>query len=72
MSLAQNLENARRRINGAAKAAGREPHEVRLVAVSKTKPAAAVREALAAGQTLFGENYIQESQSKIPEVGSGP
>ncbi len=72
MSLSENLEAVRRRINDAAIAAGRDPHEVRLVAVSKTKPAAAVREALNAGQTLFGENYIQESQAKIPEVGPGP
>ncbi len=72
MSLAQNLEAVLRRIEDAAKAAGREPNAVRLVAVSKTKPTQAVLEALDAGQTLFGENYIQESQTKIPEVGPGP
>lgn len=72
MSLAQNLATVRRRIEEAAKSAGRGPDEVRLVAVSKTKPAQAVMEALAAGQTIFGENYIQESQDKIPQVGPGP
>lgn len=72
MSLAKNLEGVQKRIREAAQAAGREPDEVRLVAVSKTKPASAVREVLAAGQTIFGENYIQESQDKIPQVGPGP
>ena len=69
MSLAHNLRDVLRRIEDAAKAAGRDPAEVRLVAVSKTKPAQAVQEALTAGQTIFGENYIQESQTKIPQVG---
>lgn len=69
MSLANNLKAVLQRIEEAARAAGREPSEVRLVAVSKTKPVQAVQEALAAGQTLFGENYIQESQTKIPQVG---
>ena len=72
MNLAANLEAVLRRMESAAKAAGREPSKVRLVAVSKTKPAQAVQEALQAGQTLFGENYIQESQTKIPQVGPGP
>lgn len=72
MNLAANLEAVLRRMESAAKTAGRKPGEVRLVAVSKTKPAQAVLEALQAGQTLFGENYIQESQIKIPQVGPGP
>ncbi len=45
---------------------------MRLLAVSKTHPPEAVREALAAGQTLFGENYVQEAQAKVPAVGPGP
>lgn len=53
------------RIRVAAKAAGRCPDEVRLVAVSKTFPVEAVREAHLAGQDAFGENYLQEALSKI-------
>lgn len=53
----------------AALSAGREPETVRLVAVSKTKPAAMVDEAAAAGQLIFGENYVQEFASKTQEVG---
>jgi len=53
----------------AALSAGREPETVRLVAVSKTKPAAMVDEAAAAGQLLFGENYVQEFAAKAQEVG---
>jgi pyridoxal phosphate enzyme (YggS family) len=69
MSLADNLKDVLGRIEEAAESAGRRPSDVRLVAVSKTKPAQAVLEALEAGQTIFGENYIQESQVKIPQVG---
>ncbi len=52
--------------------AGRAPEDVRLVAVSKTFPAAAVRELVACGHSLFGENRVQEALEKIPEVGPGP
>jgi hypothetical protein len=48
---------------------GRDPSTVRLVAVTKTVPAAVVREALASGHDLFGENRVQEALAKIPEVG---
>lgn len=48
------------------------PEGVRLVAVSKTRPAADVREAMAAGQLRFGENYAQELRDKADEVGPGP
>jgi hypothetical protein len=72
MSIAQNLTEIRDQITQAAREAGRDPSEVSLVAVSKTKPAAMVKEALAAGQLVFGENYVQESADKIPEVGPGP
>lgn len=48
------------------------PANVTLVAVSKTRPAADVREALAAGQVDFGENYAQELRDKAEEVGTGP
>ncbi|MDA2933309.1 YggS family pyridoxal phosphate-dependent enzyme [Acidobacteria bacterium AH-259-D05] len=47
---------------------GRNPQEIRLLAVSKTFPADAVERAYAAGQTEFGENRVQEAQQKIPQV----
>ena len=68
MNLAQNLARVREEITRAARQAGRRPQSVRLVAVSKTKPAQMVIQALAAGQTLFGENYVQEASQKIPQV----
>ena len=52
-------------LDAASRAAGREPAEVTLVAVSKTFPAAAVQAAYAAGQRHFGENYVQEGCAKI-------
>ena len=64
MSLDRNLQQINERIAAAAKAAGRNPAEVRLVAVSKTKPASMVEEAFSAGQQLFGENYVQELATK--------
>ena len=68
MRLADNLAAVKRKIAAAALAAGREPSAVRLVAVSKTKPAALVTEAAAAGQLIFGENYVQELTTKAAEV----
>lgn len=62
------LDEVRARIERAATAAGREPSTVRLVAVSKTKPASAIREAYAAGQRDFGENYAQELDQKAREL----
>jgi pyridoxal phosphate enzyme (YggS family) len=67
--IAQNLEEVRRRIKAAALRAGRDPGQVRLVAVSKTMPLELIREAVAAGQRLFGENYLQEARGKIEELG---
>ena len=64
VSIADRLAAVRERIDRAARAAGRDPTTVRLVAVSKTKPADAIREAYAAGQRAFGENYAQELASK--------
>ena len=64
-TIASRLQEVGDRIREAATAAGRSPDAVRLVAVSKTFPAAAVREACQAGQRAFGENYLQEAQSKI-------
>jgi PLP dependent protein len=63
--LARNLEAVQQRIAAAARNAGRDPHSVALLAVSKTFPAEDVRAAHAAGQRAFGENYVQESVEKI-------
>lgn len=63
-SISTNLQAVRDRIRAAAEACGRRPAEVELLAVSKTWPAAAVREAAAAGQHAFGENYVQEGCAK--------
>jgi pyridoxal phosphate enzyme (YggS family) len=66
MSIRENLEAVELRIAAACQRAGRNRDEVKLVAVSKTKPAEAVVEAAAAGLILFGENRVQEAQAKIP------
>jgi pyridoxal phosphate enzyme (YggS family) len=68
MSIAGNLAAVRARIAEAARAAGRDPDSVALIAVSKTHPAEAVEQALAAGQTLFGENRVQEAAAKFPAL----
>jgi pyridoxal phosphate enzyme (YggS family) len=60
-----NLQAVLGRIARAAEAAGRDPRDVTLLAVSKTHPAALVKEALAAGQRAFGENYVQEAVEKM-------
>jgi pyridoxal phosphate enzyme (YggS family) len=64
-SIASQLAKVRQHISDATKAAGRAPGSVRLLAVSKTFGADAVIEAVQAGQTAFGENYIQEGVEKI-------
>ena len=64
--IAANLAAVRRRIEGAARAAGRPADAVTLVAVSKTHPADSVRAALQAGQRIFGENRVQEAIAKFP------
>jgi pyridoxal phosphate enzyme (YggS family) len=64
-SIDDNLQAVRRRISDAAQAAGRNPRDVTLLAVSKTHPAALVEQALAAGQRAFGENYVQEAVEKM-------
>lgn len=69
MSIARNLTEVRKRIEAAARRARRDPDQVRLVAVSKTVPLARLKEAMAAGQHLFGENYLQEAQPKIAALG---
>jgi pyridoxal phosphate enzyme (YggS family) len=61
------LTEVRARIDAAARSAGRSPADVRLIAVSKTFPISAVRDAYAAGQREFGENKVQEGLQKITE-----
>ena len=65
MSIADRLAGIRARISAAARSAGRDPSGVRLVAVSKTFPLDAIREAYAAGHRDFGENRVQEALQKI-------
>jgi hypothetical protein len=62
MSIAENISQIRKTITAAAKAAGRNPETVRLIAVSKKQPEARIRAALEAGQRIFGENRVQEAQ----------
>jgi hypothetical protein len=64
-SIGSNLQEVKRRIAAACASAGRSANSVTLLAVSKTFPADAVRQAHAAGQRAFGENYVQESLDKI-------
>ena len=68
-AIAANLALVRERISAAARAAGRDPASVRLVAVSKTKPVSMIRAAYASGQRDFGENYVQELLAKHNELG---
>lgn len=69
-AIARNLESIRARLAAAALAAGRDPAEIVLVAVSKTHPQEDVLAALAAGQTVFGENRVQEAEQKFPLQGA--
>jgi pyridoxal phosphate enzyme (YggS family) len=68
MSIDSSLREIRGRIRSAALAAGRDPSSVALVAVSKTRPAGDVIQACRSGQTVFGENYVQELIAKSAEV----
>ncbi|RYZ07302.1 MAG: YggS family pyridoxal phosphate-dependent enzyme [Myxococcales bacterium] len=72
VTIAEALRSVRARIGAAAQAAGRDAEAVRLVAVSKTHPASAVREAYEAGQRDFGENYVQELLQKAEELADLP
>lgn len=67
-AVAEGLEQVRVRLASAVASAGRPADAVRLVAVSKFQPASAIREAYAAGQRDFGENYVQELQEKSAEL----
>lgn len=67
--IAHNLAHVRDKISAAATRCGRSSEEVTLLAVSKTKPASAIEEAITAGQRAFGENYVQEGVDKIRYFG---
>jgi pyridoxal phosphate enzyme (YggS family) len=70
--IADNIQFIRDRIAAAALACGRQPEEITLVAVSKNFPAECIHAALAAGQFHFGENRVQEAESKIPGFRATP
>jgi pyridoxal phosphate enzyme (YggS family) len=67
-NITNNLQSIRKRIATAARTCDRQPGEVTLVAVSKRHPAGAVRDAWAAGQRDFGENFLQEALPKLAEL----
>jgi pyridoxal phosphate enzyme (YggS family) len=68
MTIASNLDEVSSRIANAARRAGRNPDDIALMAVCKTFPAEAIKEAFAAGQRLFGENRVQEFAEKFPQL----
>jgi len=68
-TIADNVAKLRARVAEAARRAGVEPETIRLVAVTKTIPVEAIREAVAAGITAVGENRVQEAEAKLPEIG---
>ena len=69
-SILDNLERVREQIANAAANSGRSADDVELVAIAKMHPAEKVREAVEAGQTLFGESRVQEARAKVPELSS--
>lgn len=69
MTIREEVQAVRREMAAAAKRVGRDPDSVRLVAVTKTHPAAVLREAVDAGVTEIGENYLQEAAEKFAELG---
>ncbi len=71
-TIAENIANVRERIARSAVTVGRDPVEVTLIAVSKTRPASAIRDAWAAGLRDFGENYLQEALAKIETLAELP
>lgn len=72
MTFAENLAHIEDEIAAACRRAGRPRSDVQLMAVSKTHPVALIREAIAAGLTLFGENRVQEFAQKAIELGRAP
>jgi hypothetical protein len=68
-NIAANIDEIKKRIALSAARAGRDPGEIKLMAVTKTVAAGRVKEAIDAGITLFGENYVQEAKDKIATLG---
>ena len=68
--IAENLEQVRKNIEEACRKVGRDPKEVTLIAVSKTKPVEMLKEAYTAGARCFGENKVQEIMDKYPQLPS--
>lgn len=66
--IAANLAQIHQQIEEACKDCGRDPQSVRLIAVSKKKPAQAIQDAYSSGQNLFGESYVQELAQKLEEI----
>jgi pyridoxal phosphate enzyme (YggS family) len=71
-TIASGLQKVRIRIREIAEKTGRQPEAITLLAASKTNPAECLREAFTAGQTIFGENYLQEALAKIPVLADLP
>jgi len=71
-TLADRLSTVRQRINDAAQGVRRDPAEITLLAVTKIFPASTIREAYDLGLREFGENYVQEFETKSPELGHLP
>jgi pyridoxal phosphate enzyme (YggS family) len=69
-AIKENFLKVTERIERTARKLGRDPNEIKLVAVSKTVEAARIKEAIEAGISILGENYVQEAQKKIEEIGS--
>ncbi|WP_193075006.1 YggS family pyridoxal phosphate-dependent enzyme [Pseudomonas sp. FME51] len=67
-TIAENIANVRERISRAAHTVGRDPQSIILMAVSKTRPVSAIRDAWAVGLTHVGENYLQEALDKIEQL----
>jgi len=67
--LAVRLADVRARLAAAARRSGRDPGDIRLIAISKTHPATVIEQACQLGATEFGENRVQEAEGKIAEIG---
>jgi len=70
--LLKRLQDVKNRIEAAARGCGRDPETIRLVAVSKTVPTNRVRQAIEAGATILGENYVQEARTKFNDLATYP
>ena len=68
--IAENLKAVHARMDAAAKKAGRNPEDIQLICVSKTRPARDVHLASCEGEEHFGENYLQESVETIAQIGT--